>query len=474
MSDILPREFYRYGVQHLFGDHVDWTSLESFRISDTKLKTELVETTNEEFDHFLEWVEEQSQPPVEPYDHIQFFRAPDNVNDLWISEVSLASDQIVHGIDKLNMILNGGVFSTESHRFWQYSSTMEKRQLGLLRQLSEMVNKASGLELIIPEFLTMARNEGFQKSFLDELDTNLHHQVACLYPTLAAKNLTFFNTIMAVVPEDELVKFGKDFAAETFKAINSLEAEFNLKSVIDAVKTAFNKIDFDQTTGKVFLSYLKARSLVLGINVHDVFTRMDRLTFQLGQGWWRLSHGKWPEMIQFITNLVTKTIKSERFWQRLDEVYLEVVASFKLKYQERERMLEDVARNQLKPFMRELLSKMQRVQVKDEPMVKQLVSWIEQRGKREFSIYVDIYLTKVVTTLSKSYLACFTEFYGKPDFNELSAITSQNSVARWVHSVVVTDWPEAQPVPEGFPQFVEQLQETVLLLYSSVLGECAK
>jgi len=474
LSDILPREFYRYGVQHLFGDHVDWTSLESFRISDTKLKTELVETTNEEFDHFLEWVEEKSQPPVEPYHHIQFFRPPDNVNDLWTSEVSLASDQIVHGIDKLNMILNGGVFSTESHRFWQYSSTMEKRQLGLLRQLSEMVNKASGLELIIPEFLTMARNEGFQKSFLDELDTNLHHQVACLYPTLAAKNLTFFNTIMAVVPEDELVKFGKDFAAETFKAINSLEAEFNLKSVIDAVKKAFNQIDFDQTTGKVFLSYLKARSLVLGINVHDIFTRMDRLTFQLGQGWWRLSHGKWPEMIQFITNLVTKTIKSERFWQRLDEVYLEVVASFKLKYQERERMLEDVARNQLKPFMRELLSKMQRVQVKDEPMVKQLVSWIEQRGKREFSIYVDIYLTKVVTTLSKSYLACFTEFYGKPDFNELSAITSHNSVARWVHSVVVTDWPEAQPVPEGFPQFVEQLQETVLLLYSSVLGECAK
>ena len=471
---MLPREFYSYGLQQFFGDHVDWTSLESFRISDTKLKTELVETTNEEFDHFLEWVEEKSQPPVEPYNHVQFFRAPDNVKDLWTSEVSLASDQIVHGIDKLNMILNGGVFSTESHRFWQYSSTMEKRQLGMLRQLSEMVNKASGLEMIIPEFLSMARNEGFQKSFLDELDTNLHNQVACLYPTLAAKDLTFFNTIMAVVPEDELVKFGKDFATETFKAINSLEAEFNLNSVIDAVKKAFNKIDFDQTTSKVFLSFLKARSLVLGINVHDVFTRLDRLTFQLGQGWWKLSTGQWPEMIELITKLVTKTIKSEPFWQRLDEVYLEVVASFKLKYEERERMLEDVAKTQLKPFMLEMLSKMQRVQVKDEPMVKQLISWIEQRATGEFSLYVNMYLRKVVTTLSKGYLACFTEFYGKPDFNELSAITSQNSVARWVHSVIVTDWPEAQPVPEGFPQFVEQLQETVLLLYSSVLGECAK
>ena len=120
--------------------------------------------------------------------------------------------------------------------------------------------------------------------------------------------------------------------------------------------------------------------------------------------------------------------------------------------------------------MEELLSKMQRVQVKDEPMVKQLISWIEEY---QFSSDIDLILSRVVERLSRSYLACFTEFYGKPDFNELSAITSRNSVTRWVHSVVVTDWPEAQPVPEGFPQFVEQLQETVLLLFSSVLGECA-
>merc|ERR1712037_871269 len=166
----------------------------------------------------------------------------------------------------------------------------------------------------------------------------------------------------------------------------------------------------------------------------------------LGQGWWKLTHGEWPEMIQFITTLVTKTIKSDRFWLRLDEVYLEVVAIFKLKYQERERVLEEVAR-------------------------KQLISWIEQN---QFSSFFDHILTRVVETLSRSYLACFTEFYGKPDFNELSAITSRNAVARWVHSVVVADWPEAQPVPAGFPQFVEQLQETILLLYSSALGECAK
>merc|ERR1712126_41360 len=80
ISDLLPREFYRYGLQHFFGDHVNWTSYESFRISETEWKRDFVKEVGEEFDHFLEWVEENSQPPVEPYEHWQFFRAPDNVN----------------------------------------------------------------------------------------------------------------------------------------------------------------------------------------------------------------------------------------------------------------------------------------------------------------------------------------------------------------------------------------------------------
>ena len=61
----------------------------------------------------------------------------------------------------------------------------------------------------------------------------------------------------------------------------------------------------------------------------------------------------------------------------------------------------------LRPYMLELLDKMRRVQVKDEPMVKQLISWIE---KYEWMNYVDLLLDSVISTLSKSYLACFTEF----------------------------------------------------------------
>merc|ERR1712061_508305 len=104
MKEKIGNEFYGYGLdiheplERFFGDHVNWTELESFRISDTKFKAELVETTDEEFNHFLEWVEENSQPPIEPYQHHHFFRAPDNVNDLGFQRFPLLQTSLSMGL----------------------------------------------------------------------------------------------------------------------------------------------------------------------------------------------------------------------------------------------------------------------------------------------------------------------------------------------------------------------------------------
>ena len=85
----------------------------------------------------LELVEEESRTPIENFTHYPVFRAPDNVHDLWLTEVSLASDVVLHFFDKINMVLNGGIFSEGIHRFWSYNR-METSQLELLRQLSDM------------------------------------------------------------------------------------------------------------------------------------------------------------------------------------------------------------------------------------------------------------------------------------------------------------------------------------------------
>jgi len=470
VSNLVPRDVYRLGIQRSMGDHVDWSKLEAYRISDAAWKRELVEEVDDIFTKFLEAVEEWSKPPTKPYEHSQLFRAPDNVNDLWLSEVSLASDLLVHSLDKANMVLQGGVFSPQSHRFFQYSSTSEKHQLELLRQLSETVNEVLSFEPEIGKYLEVMRNEGFQQAFMEELEGSLETNVACYYSMLATKNLTFYNIIMQNVPEAELVKLTQDFVAESFRVINSLDAEFNLKKVIVKLKEVFKALDFDTTTSKVFLSLLRVRTLVIGIDIHEVFENLDQVHRQIGEGVWRLTTGHWPELLQFIQNFVDKTIKSERFWKKVDEVFQEIVADAKMKYIERGKVVEDTITHKLKPFLRDLLDTMRQVQVKDGPLVTQLVDKIDS-----FELTpVDQVLDTATTYLSKTFLSCYTHYYGKPDFDQLSSMVASNPVVRFLRPVVEADWPERQEVPARLPAFLVQLQDLVLLLATSILGECSR
>ena len=97
----------------------------------------LVGEAGDLYEGLLELVEEESRPPIENFTHYPVFRAPDNVQDLWLTEISLASDVLLHFLDKINLVLNGGIFSGGSHRFESYSR-METSQLELLRQLSDL------------------------------------------------------------------------------------------------------------------------------------------------------------------------------------------------------------------------------------------------------------------------------------------------------------------------------------------------
>lgn len=80
---------------------------------------------------------------------------------------------------------------------------------------------------------------------------------------------------------------------------------------------------------------------------------------------------------------------------------------------------------------------------------------------------------RVTSSLSREFLSCFTELHGKPDFAQLSHLATSSPVVRFLRPLVEADWPEAQAVPAGLTEFLEQLQEAVLLLATSVLGSCS-
>jgi len=471
LSAFIPYDVYRMVAKYSMGDHIDWETWESYRIPEAQWKLALVEELEEVYDHFLETIERDSQPPIEPYQHWQLFRAPDNVNDLWLSEVSLASDDTVHTIDKVNIILNGGIFSEESNRFRQYSSGSENRRLQLLRTLSQALNEVPKYEKEVFGFIEMARNEGFQKSVTGDLEATLKTQVECSYDQLSTLNLTLYNTFMETIPKEKLINYILELVPEVFKVINSIEAEVNLKSLLAAVKNKLKATDFNVVTSKFMHAFLEERSLVLGVDIHQVFSRLDQVHHTLGEGWWKLSTGQWPEMQQFITKLVTKTVKSEKFWENLQNVYLEIVAKARQQYLEREQLLEEMIKTKMLPFFKEFLGYMQQARVKDSSLVKNLITRVEAVP---LTSGLEAGLEWRASILSKHYLSCYTKFYGKPDFDQLSDMVKGNPVAAWLHSLVVADWPEDQEVPAGLPQFVQDFQEMVLLLFTSVLGSCSQ
>merc|ERR1711890_166912 len=117
--------------------------------------------------------------------------------------------------------------------------------------------------------------------------------------------------------------------ANFFQVINSSELESNYGTLRDNLRNIIRNTDFDRVFSKMFLAFLRSRSLVLDVDIMEVFQNLDSLHRTIGEGWWSLTTGHWPEMVQFISTFVTKTIQSDKFRERLDELYHELVASIR-------------------------------------------------------------------------------------------------------------------------------------------------
>ena len=326
------------------------------------------------------------------------------------------------------------------------------------------------LEPALDDFLAVARNKGFQESFEEEVEDTLETRISCLYSSLAAKNLTLFNTFMDVLSERQLAQWVIIVVEQAFKVIHSPEAEQNVKAYIAAVKYVIKNTDFDQASSKLMLSFLRARSLVLAVDVEQVFSDLDSVHESLARGWWRLTTGQWPQLIDFISTFTAKTVRSPVFWARVQEVYLEGVAGARSYYQEREKLLDETMRTQLGPLLKGVTDFLKAVRVKS-PL--QDPAFLTSK-MREVDLTAQLMplLDQLAGSLTSQFLSCYTALWGKPDFQQLGRMLEDNSLARLVRSVVEADWPEEQEVPAGLPEFAERLQELVFVLVTSGLGEC--
>jgi len=462
LQDFIPRRVSRSFTHYYYGDHIDWEEKLSYNLTEHIDMERLKQISGRLHDEFLGWVARGSIKPIEPFRHYQVFRAPENVNNLWVSEVALASAMSVFLGDQFNIFLNGGIIKEDGGEFYKYK---EKEELDALRALSKQYEEAYGY---VND--TLKEKDNMKLTALMILESGLAEKTAgCVYDQLALSPATLHKTFVTHVPKEKFLEYMSTMVKEVVKLLKSEKTEKIITNVVKAVKSKLETIDIDKLTAHTYLTFLRSRSLVLDVDIEKVFEDLDEVHKLIAKGLWKIHTGQWPAMVKFISNLYKHTIISEKFWLRLDKLYHDLVVQARNQYEERQKSLDSKMTGDILPFFRSFLEFMINIREGKKTFIDDFISEIEKMDLNEI---LERHFTSLTKVLSKHFLSCYTALYGKPDFDLLAEFAEENYVAKTIKDLVFADWPKDEIFPKSFDSFVKKFENLVWLLMSSSLGSC--
>ena len=104
-------------VKMFFGDHIDWERLHQFNMPELYDTKDIGRESIKIADDIKEDIAFHSRPPIEEFSFDQIFRAPLNAQNLWNTEIALASPAILIPLDQINIFMNGGNLSVDSYEY---------------------------------------------------------------------------------------------------------------------------------------------------------------------------------------------------------------------------------------------------------------------------------------------------------------------------------------------------------------------
>jgi len=462
LQGFLPRRISRSFTHYYYGDHIEWDEIQSYNITEHIDIENLKRHTGRFHDEFLGWVERGSKEPIEPFIFYPIFRAPENVNNLWVSEVALASAMSVFLGDQFNIFLNGGIIKEDGGEFYKYK---EKEELDALRALSKKYEEAYGY---IND--TLKEKDNLKATALMFLEAGIVEKtVGCFYDQLALSPGTLHKTFVTHVPKEKFLEYMSTMVKEVVMLLKSEKTEKIVTNVIKAVKSKLETIDIDKLTGHTYLTFLRSRSLVLDVDIEKVFEDLNEVHKLIMKGLWEIHTGQWPAMVKFISNFYKYTIISDHFWFRVDKLYHDLVDHTKNQYEERQKSLNSKMTGDILPFFRSFLEFMVNIREGKRTFIDAFISEME---KMDFNEILERYFTSLTSVLSKHFLSCYTALYGKPDFDLLAEFAEENYVVKAIKDLVFADWPKDEIFPKSFDSFVEKFENLVLILMTSSLGSC--
>jgi len=405
--------------------------------------------------------ERSNNPHYKTFNYHPIFRAPMNANNLWASEIALMSSWTIQFADQLNIFLNGGFIDKEAGEYRKYK---DKVELAALRLFSDQYTEVLGY---IND--TLKQKEELRQMGVIMLGSVSETEVGCLYDQMSKNEATVYKTFTELVSRERFVDFSLKFINEVKELLKSENTEQMITSWFNAIKAKLITVDKDALQSETYLLFLRARTLLLGIDIEQVFENLKKVDRTIQKGWWMTLTGKWPAMVDFINSFFTHTFMERAFWERLDALYHEQVEMTKKYYEGRQKSLETNMSDEVIPLFKSLLEFMVQMRKGEKTFVDEYIAEFE---KIDLDDIIRTNLAKITSTLSRYYLSCFTSLYGKPDFDLVATMAEENSMMMDLKKLVFANWPATEIVPKGFDSFANKLIDLILLMWSSSFGTC--
>ena len=155
-----------------------------------------------------------------------------HVNNLWVSEVALASIEFMLRADLFNIVVNGGILFTEEGEHIYY------KEIRLLRDISSLYETTYGY---IND--TLKKKDEIKAMALMTLELDIHPALACFYDQLAEEKTTAYQTLAHNIPREKFLKYADRFLDELKKVLKSEKAEQQVTQWLNGINNKIKTID---------------------------------------------------------------------------------------------------------------------------------------------------------------------------------------------------------------------------------------
>jgi len=262
------------------------------------------------------------------------------------------------------------------------------------------------------------------------------------------------------VPKTQFLDYVNRFFDAIMKAV--LEADkTSIQREYDFIcKSIFLDLDINELTTNLYESFIELREFALKINVDSLADNINSLYNMGFEAPWILELGKWPETAKFVENFFRKTLGSEDFWLKIDELYQKSINLWEDISSTGQKELALILQYDITPFLEEFLNGLEnlpgRKRVFSE-FVRQFPSYFNQ--KQTFSRMNE----KVCWFLKELHLM---------EFQAMKRVYGANNIFKKLTNIFFSNWPTEEVYPKSFDEFFQKLHAQVLTVISNIVGPC--